>query len=173
MTDWYALRVRSNFEKVVQQELRQLDVEDFLPVYLKKSRWSDRVKTLEMPLFPGYVFGRFDPRYRLPILKLPGVVHILGNSSGPIPVDDAELQDIRRSVESGLPVTPWPFLTTGDSVVVEDGALSGLQGILLRVKDSCRIVVSLMLLQRSVAVELDRASIRPVRGSSSGSGPSN
>jgi transcription antitermination factor NusG len=163
MEHWYALRVKSNFEKVVQTALRQHDLEEFLPVYLKKSRWSDRIKTLERPLFPGYVFGRFDPTHRLPVLMMPGVVRILGNAAGPIAVDDEELQGIRRSVESGFLVMPWPFLAVGDPVTVEEGPLAGLRGVLVRAKGSCRIVVSLTLLQRSVAVELDRDCVTPAR----------
>ena len=135
MEHWYALRVRSNFENVVQTGLRNRDIEEFLPVYEKKSRWSDRVKKIQRPLFPGYVFGRFNAANRLPILMIPGVVHVLGNSAGPIPVDEGELQAIRRTVESGLLVMPWPYLNVGDQVVVEEGALAGLQGILVRVKD--------------------------------------
>jgi transcription antitermination factor NusG len=100
---------------------------------------------------------------------IPGVVHVLGNSAGPIPVDEEELQAIRRTVESGLLVMPWPYLNVGDQVVVEEGALSGLQGILVRVKDRVRVVVSLTLLQRSVAVELDRDCVRPVAPERGGS----
>ena len=170
MEHWYALRVRSNFEKVVQTGLRNRDIEEFLPAYEKKSRWSDRIKKIERSLFPGYVFGRFDAANRLPILMIPGVVHVLGNSAGPIPVDEEELQAIRRTVQSGLLVMPWPYLTIGDQVVVEEGALSGLQGILVRVKDGVRVVVSLTLLQRSVAVELDRNCVRPVRTGSAVAG---
>jgi transcription antitermination factor NusG len=163
MENWYAIRVRSNFEKVVQECLRQHDLEEFLPVYLKKSRWSDRVKTIERPLFPGYVFGRFNPANRLPVLKMPGVVNILGNSAGPMAVDDEELHAIRRTVESGHTLIPWPYLAAGDSVIVEGGALAGLEGIFVRAKDICRVVVSLNLLQRSIAVELDRESVRPAK----------
>jgi transcription antitermination factor NusG len=170
MENWYALRVRSNFEKMVQTGLRNRDIEEFLPVYEKKSRWSDRTKQIERPLFPGYVFGRFDATNRLPILMIPGVVHVLGNGAGPIPVDEEELQAIRRTVQSGLLVMPWPYLKVGDQVVVEEGALSGLQGILVRVKDRVRVVVSLTLLQRSVGVELDRDCVRPVGAGSAACG---
>ena len=162
MEHWYALRVRSNFEKVVQAGLKIRDIEEFFPVYEKKSNWSDRVKKIECPLFPGYVFGRFDATRRLPILMIPGVVYVVGTSAGPIPVDEEELRAVRQTIESGLPVMPWPFLNVGDQVVVEKGALTHLQGILVRVKDSVRVVVSLTLLQRSVAVELDRDCVRPV-----------
>lgn len=161
MERWYALRVRSNHERVVQAALRHKGFDEFLPVYKKRSRWSDRVKEIEVPLFAGYVFSRFQAERRAPVLVIPGVVHVVGTAAGPLPVDNAELAAVRRFVESALPVMPWPYLNAGDTVVVERGALTGMQGILLRVKDSCRLVVSLSLLQRSVAVELDRDWVRP------------
>ena len=99
---------------------------------------------------------------RLPVIMTPGVVNILSNAAGPIALDEAELDAVRRSVESGLPVVPWPYLTVGDRVVVETGVMAGVEGLLVRVKDSVRIVVSVELLQRSLALELDRAGVRPV-----------
>jgi len=162
MENWYALRVRSNHENVVQSGLRSRGVEEFLPVYRAKSRWSDRVKVIERPLFPGYVFARFDPSKRLPVLMLPGFVHIVSFGNGPEPVDEKELHAIRRFVDSGLPITPWPYLREGEVVVVQRGVLAGLEGIVLRATNSLRLVVSLNLLQRSVAVELDRESVKPV-----------
>jgi transcription antitermination factor NusG len=162
---WYALRVRSNFEKVVQAGLRNRDIEEFLPTYEKESRWSDRLKKIECPLFPSYVFARFDASQRLPILMLPGFVHIVGFGNGPEPIDEGELQAVRRFVDSGLPIMPWPYLREGEMVEVQHGALEGLQGIVLRVKDRVRLVVSLTLLQRSVAVELDRDMVRPLASS--------
>jgi transcriptional antiterminator NusG len=162
MENWYALRVRSNHETVVQSGLRSRGFEEFLPVYRARARWSDRVKVTQRPLFPGYVFARFDPSNRLPVLMLPGFVHIIGFGNGPEPVDQAELHAIRRFVDSGLPITPWPYLREGERVVVQYGALSGLEGMVLRASDSLRLVVSLNLLQRSVAVELDRESVKPL-----------
>jgi transcription antitermination factor NusG len=162
MENWYAVRVRSNYERVVQTGLRSIGFEEFLPVYRVKSRWTDRVKEIERPLFPGYIFGRFDAVKRLPVLMLPGVVHIIGDSRGPISVDETELNAVRRFVESALPLAPWPYLAEGEAVRVEHGALSGLEGIVLRVKDRVRLVISLTLLQRSIAVELDRECVRPV-----------
>lgn len=162
MEHWYAVRVRSNAEKRVQCALRSRGVEEFLPLYHRVSRWSDRPKRIDLPLFPGYVFGKFDAAHRLPVLMVPGVVHILGSSAGPIAINEEELTAIRRSVESGLPIMPWPFLAVGDRVVVHNGALAGLEGILVRLRDNLRIVVSVNLLQRSVALELDRSWISPV-----------
>lgn len=163
MENWYALRVRSNHEIVVQSGLRHRGIDEFLPGYRTKSRWSDRVKEIYRPLFPGYVFARFDAAQRLPILMLPGFVHIIGFGNGPEPVDEGELQAVRRFVDSALPIMPWPYIREGEMVEVRQGALEGLQGIVLRVKDSVRLVVSLTLLQRSVAVELDRDIVKPLK----------
>jgi transcription antitermination factor NusG len=158
---WYAIRVRSNQEKHVAASLAGKGLECFLPSYHKVSRWTDRVKKIELPLFAGYVFSRFDAARRLPVLSTPGVFQILGNVNGPLPVDEAELEAIRRLTTSGRPVLPWPDLQAGDAVVVEHGPLAGARGILLRVKDECRLVASLTLLQRSVAVELNCDAVRP------------
>ena len=162
MENWYALRVRSNHESVVQAGLRRRGFEEFLPVYRARVRWSDRIKVTQRPLFPGYVFARFDPSNRLPILMLPGFVHIVGFRNGPEPVDEAELHAIRRFVDSGLPIAPWPYLREGEMVMVQHGALAGLEGIVLRAENSLRLVVSLNLLQRSVAVELEREFVKPL-----------
>ncbi|MFB3828578.1 MAG: transcription termination/antitermination protein NusG [Bryobacteraceae bacterium] len=159
---WYAVRVRSNHERVVQAALRYRGIEEYLPVYRKRSRWSDRTRDIDVPLFPGYVFGRFDPARRAAVLVAPGVVQVLGDSSGPLPIDNRELESVRRFVDSCLAVTPWPYVAVGDRVLVEHGPLAGQEGILLRVKDSLRLVVSLTLLQRSVAVEVDRDWVRPL-----------
>lgn len=160
---WYALRVRSNREKVVQSALRGKGYTEFLPLYRQVSRWSDRTRQIERPLFPGYVFGRFDVNHRLPILTISGVAQIVGSGSTPLAVDDDELQAIKCFVASGLPVEPWPYLREGQPVLVERGPLAGLEGILLRSKGQDNLVVSLSLLQRSVAVEVGRECLRPIR----------
>ena len=158
---WYALRVRSNHEKVVQAALQGRGYEEFLPVYRKRSRWSDRTKQIDVPLFPGYVFSRFVAERRLPVLTIPSVVQIVGNAGVPAPVDDDELDAVRRFVTSSLPVEPWPYLRVGETVVVDQGALAGTQGIVVRFNGGVRLVVSVSLLQRSVALELDRSWVRP------------
>jgi transcription antitermination factor NusG len=159
---WFALQVRSNYEKLVQMALQAKGYPEFLPVYHKRARWSDRMKKIEAPLFPGYVFGKFHFHRRLPILTIPGLVRIVGAGSNPEPVDEAELDAVRAFAASGLPVMPWPFLQAGDRVLIENGSLAGLEGILLQSKSHCRVVISVELLQRSVAVEIDRDSVRPV-----------
>jgi transcription antitermination factor NusG len=116
---------------------------------------------VELPLFPGYVFCRFNPADRLPILTAPGVVQIVGVGKVPAPVDDNELAAVRRILDSRLLAEPWPFLNVGERVLVAHGSLNGLEGIIVALKKNCRLVVSVTLLNRSVAVEIDRSWIRP------------
>jgi transcription antitermination factor NusG len=153
---WFALQVKPRHEKTVAEGLRQKGLEDFYPRYMALRRWSDRVKQMEMPLFPRYVFCRFDRRQSLMALKTPGVVSILGIGKAPLPVADAEISALKAIVQSHLPAQPWPFLRIGQPVRLEYGPLAGLEGILLDFKDRCRVVVSVTLLQRSVAVEIER-----------------
>jgi len=154
--NWYALRVKSHCERMTAAGLRSRGYEEFLPTYRLRRRWSDRWMDLELPLFPGYVFCRFDPRDRLPILKIPSLVHIVGLGKTPSPVDEHEIEAIQAIVRSGLAAQPWPYVKVGDWVRVEYGSLCGLEGILIEVKKRHRLVVSVTLLQRSVAVEIDR-----------------
>jgi transcription antitermination factor NusG len=142
--------------------LRGKGYEPFLPVYKRRRQWSDRIKELELPLFPGYLLCRFNPVARLPILVTPGVIQVVGIRKEPTPVDDAEIAAIQAAVRSGLPREPWPFLHVGQRVRVESGPLSGLEGILLDLKGRHRVVLSVSLLQRSVAVEVDDAWVIPI-----------
>ena len=159
---WFALQVRSQHEKTVASTLREKGYEEFLPLCQIKRRWSDRVKRLEAPLFPGYVFCRFDVQKRLPILVTPGVRFIVGVGKIPFPIDNSEIAALQSIVKSGLPAEPWPFLKIGQRVRIEQGSLEGIEGILLTPKSSYRLVVSVTLLQRSVAVEVDRDWVIPV-----------
>jgi transcription antitermination factor NusG len=157
---WYALQVRSRFEMSVAKQLRGMGYEEFLPLYECRKRWSDRIKVVQAPLFPGYLFCRLDPQNRLPILKTPGVIQIVGYNRQPIPVDDAELESIQTLVTSGIPNEPWPFLKVGERVRIEAGPLRGLEGVLVEFKGNQRLILSVSLLQRSVAVEMDTAFVR-------------
>jgi transcription antitermination factor NusG len=159
---WYALHVRTRFEKVVARNLQGKGYEEFLPLYRRTSNWSDRKKVIELPLFPGYVFCRFDARQRLPILTIPGVNSIVGIGKTLMPVEEREINDIRAVLSSDSQCEPWPFLQVGQRVHVEHGPLAGTQGIVTMVKNTCRLVISVNLLQRSVAVEIDRGSLKPV-----------
>lgn len=160
---WYAIRVRSNFEKIASNTFQQMGYEEFTPFYRTKRRWSDRTKIIDAPLFPGYVFCRFDAQHRLPILQATGVVSIVSFGKDPVAVDENELDAIRRAMTDGRHVQPWPYLKVGRRVRLLGGALHGIEGQLLQLKDKRqRVVVSISLLQRAVAVELDREDIEPI-----------
>jgi len=159
---WYALHVRPRFESYVDLQLGGKGYEVFLPKYESKRRWSDRVKTVVQPLFPGYVFCRFDVSARLPILVTPGVHSIVGVGKTPIPVDPDEISAIRSVINSGISSYPCDYIRDGESVRVELGPLEGLVGIVQRSKNSDRLIVSLTLLMRSVSVEIDRSWVKRV-----------
>jgi transcription antitermination factor NusG len=152
---WFALQVRMRYETCVADHLKGKGYEWFLPLYKTRRRWSDRVKEVDSPLFPGYLFCRFDPFDRLPILKTPGVTQIVGYNHVPIPVDEQEIESIRNLVASGVPNFPCAYLEIGSKVRIEAGALRGIEGILTELKGKRRLVLSITLLQRSVAVEID------------------
>jgi transcription antitermination factor NusG len=158
---WFALFVRVNHEKLVSTALRSKGFEEFLPLHRMRRRWSDRTKEIQSPLFPGYVFCRFDLNHRLPILTTPRVQAIVGNGKLPIPVEEREIQNLRLIIESQLQAERWPYLRVGQTVRIEQGVLDGLEGVLVATKKPHRVVVSVELLQRSVAVEIDETWIRP------------
>jgi transcription antitermination factor NusG len=159
---WFALGLRSNFEKTTAQLLENEGYEVFLPTYRVLRRWSDRDKQIQIPLFAGYMFCRMDINRRAPVQGTPGVVRIIGFGKNPVPVPQNEIEAVRAIVESRLFSQPWPFLSVGDRVVVERGPLAGTEGFLTRVNGEYRLVASITLLQRSIAVELEREWVRPV-----------
>jgi transcription antitermination factor NusG len=156
---WFALQVRARQETSVADQLKGQGYERFLPFYKLRKRWSDRIKEFDAPLFPGYLFCRFNPHNRLPILKTPGVIQVVGFNNIPAAVDEAEIASIQRLVSSGIQHQPCGFLTVGDRVRISAGPLLGLEGILTGIKGNHRLVLSVSLLQRSVAVEIDSAFI--------------
>jgi transcription antitermination factor NusG len=158
---WFALHVRTRHETAIASFLEAKGYEQFVPLYKFKKRWSDRVKELEAPLFPGYLFCRFDPQFRLPILKTPGVIQIIGYNRIPTPIDESEISAIQTVIESGLQTQPWPFLEVGERVRIGSGSLRGLDGIVVKMKENHRLVVSVTLLRRSVAVEIDSSLVEP------------
>jgi transcription antitermination factor NusG len=137
-------------------------LEEYAPFVRQRRQWSDRLKEIDAPLFPGYVFCRFDPVRRVPVLSCPGVVNIVSFDGHPIPVPDAEIQAVRKLVGSSLRVQPHPFLACGQKVRIESGPLSGVEGLVVEVNKRFRLVVSVPLLQRSIAVEIDRAYVNPI-----------
>ena len=159
---WYALRIQCRLSSLASATLRGKGYEEFLPLYHARRRWSDRVKQVELPLFPGYLFCQFDVNDRLPILTTPGVIGIVGAGKLPIPVDIEEIEAVRAILRSGLAAQPWPLLRVGSKVYIERGPLAGLEGIITNTDKVYRLVVSVSLLQRSVAVEIDREWARPI-----------
>ncbi|MGO4883533.1 MAG: transcription termination/antitermination protein NusG [Bryobacteraceae bacterium] len=161
---WFALTAKPRHEKVVAENLRGKGLESFVPLYRARRQWTDRVQSVELPLFPGYVFCRFAYSSRMPVLNTPGVTSVVSFSDGPAPVADEEILRIRAILASGLRSQPWPYLRVGQRARIERGSLAGLEGVLIREKDSLRVVVSVELLQRAVAVEIDREMICAVKG---------
>jgi transcription antitermination factor NusG len=159
---WYAVHTRFRRERIAATSLASKGYEPYLPTYRTRRCWSDRVIHSDQPLFPGYVFCRFDFLKRLPILTTPGVVSVLGFGSEPAPIPEPEMEAVHRVHRSGREAEPCTFLSEGQRVRVHSGSLRGLEGILLKNKSKLRIVVSIRLLQRSISVEIDRESIASV-----------
>jgi transcription antitermination factor NusG len=160
--DWYALRTRSRHEKRVREELEAHGIEPFLPLVERWRQWKDRRKKVAFPLFPGYCFARFPLSQRVVVVSTQGVVQILGNQEGPVPVPEAEIEAVRRLVESTLPYDPYPYLTEGMRVEVIRGPLSGLRGLLLRKGARARLVIGVALIHQGASVELDAFDVAPV-----------
>jgi len=152
---WFALAVKPRWDKAVARALEGKGFETLLPVYKRHHTYGTHSREFELPLFPGYVFCRFDVLTRLPILTTPGVTQILGNGNSPIPLSETEVSSLRTAMKSQLPLQPFPFLQIGQRVRVKEGVLEGVVGIVIRVKQSLRLVLSVTLLQRSVLLEID------------------
>lgn len=159
---WFALQTRSRWESTAAGLLRAKGLETLLPTYTTKRKWSDRNKVVESPLFPGYVFCRFDVHNRLPVLITPGVISVVGRGKTPVAIDEFEIHSIQAAIQSGVPVEPWPYVEIGERVQIKDDVLDGMQGILTSFKGSHRVVISVTLLRRSVALEIDRSRITPL-----------
>jgi len=159
---WFALSVVPRKEKAAAQTLRLRGYVEFLPMYSMKKRWSDRMKVVEMPLFPGYVFCRFNPKTRLPILKIETVMGVAGLGKTPEPIPDAEIVALQAVCKSGIEAIPCPYLTVGSKVRMTQGPLTGVEGILTEASEN-RIVLSVTLLQRSISVKVEQDWIEPVK----------
>jgi transcription antitermination factor NusG len=163
---WYAVAVRSRHEKVVDLGLSAKGYYHYLPLYASSHRSGRGFRAVQLPLFSGYVFASFDPSRPLPILQIPGVLYVVRNGKTSTAIDEIELKRIQLASNSGLDVEPSPFLTSGDWVLVERGALHGLEGHLVSIRGKSRLVLSISLLQRSISVEVDRSSVRLLRRAS-------
>jgi transcription antitermination factor NusG len=158
-SSWYAVYTRHQHEKVVANHLRSKGFEVFLPLYTAGHQWKDRRKVLSLPLFPCYVFLHSSLRQRVEVLRTPGVHQFVGFGGVPCPIPAEEIEAVQCAVGSSLAVEPHPFSSCGDRVRVKAGALAGAEGILVRTKSRYRLVLSIELLNRSVAVEVDLSQV--------------
>jgi len=158
---WYALQVAARCEKAVASGLSMRGFNGFLPLYRSRRRWSDRFQDVDLPLFSGYVFCQLDIHNRLPVLLVPGVVRIVGLGKTPIPVEEDEIRGVQSVVESGMLAQPWPFLKTGQTVTIAEGPLRSVTGILTEINGANQLIISISLLQRSLAVAIPRYAVRP------------
>ena len=158
---WYATHVYSRHEKQVVSQLQERNVDCFLPVYRSVRRWKDRRKELDLALFPGYVFVHMDLKDRLRVLQLPSVVRFVSFGGHPAPLPDSEIEALSNGLASGIRAEPHPYLKVGQRVRVRSGPMVGAQGILVRRKDRFRLVLSIDLIMRSVAVEVDESDVEP------------
>src|SRR6202140_1146377 len=159
---WYALHVHARKEQLVASQLQNRSLECFLPTYKSLRKWSDRTKEMQQALFPGYVFCRFDYENRHPVVMTAGVTQVVGTGKVAIPIADSEIEALQVAVSSGVPAQPWPYLRTGEYVQVNYGHLAGLEGILVNFKGNHRVVLSVTLLQRSLALEVDLSWVSAV-----------
>ena len=157
---WFALWTRSRHEQVVREQLEQKQIEAFLPTVARWSRWKDRKKKIDWPLFPGYCFARFNPRERLPILQCAGVVSIISFEGEPAAIPAHHIEGIRQLVESDLAYDPCPLIREGMMVEVVHGPLRGVIGRLVRKNEKPRLVLSVDLIGRAVSVEVDAADVK-------------
>jgi len=156
---WYAAYTSANHEKKAAAEISRRGVESFLPLYRAVRRWSDRRIELQLPLFPGYVFVRLALSDRLRVLQVPGVARIVGFGGSPVALPDEQIEALRSGLTRKLRAEPNPFPTLGRRVRVRSGPFEGMEGIVVRRKNGRRLVISLELIQRAIAVEVRDATL--------------
>lgn len=159
---WFALQAWSGREGSAAHFLKCRGYEVFYPRYVERRQWSDRIKTAEVALFSGYLFCRFDPENCTKIVSTPGVLRIVSAGRQPISVDENEIDSLRVLVNSFQFLQPWPYLHVGQRVAIRSGPLCGAEGVIIRIKGRLKLVVSINILQRSVAVELGSEVVAPI-----------
>jgi transcription antitermination factor NusG len=159
---WYALYTSPRHEKRVAQQMEQRRISCFLPLYRSVRRWKDRRKELELALFPGYVFVRIALKDKLRVLQLPSAVRLVSFNGQPVALPEAEVEGLRQRLCRAAYLEPHPYLRVGRRARVHSGPLQGLEGVVVRRKERCRIVVSIDLIMRSVALEVDEADLEPL-----------
>jgi transcription antitermination factor NusG len=146
----------------VAGQLSARSVEHFLPLYESVRRWKDRRVRLQLPLFPGYLFVRLALPDRLRVLQIPSVARLVSFNGTPVALPETEIETLKAGLQGGVQALPHPYLTVGRRVRITDGPLEGLEGIIIRKKNELRFVVSLELIQRSIQLDIDAASVEPV-----------
>ena len=159
---WFALKVRTRAEDSVRTALEGKGYQVFLPTYLSVRQYSDRIRKVAAPLFPGYVFCRMDPNRRLPVLMTAGVEYAVGFGGRLESLPAAEIDAIQAITQAGLNAQPWPYLRSGNRVQIAFGAMKGVEGLLLKTQGADRLILSIEMLQRSISVEIERAWVRPL-----------
>lgn len=159
---WYAAYTCPRHEKYVAQQLVRREIGSFLPLYSSVRRWKDRRKRVYLPLFPGYVFVQMTERNRLDILRLPGVVQLVCFQGKPATIAPAEIDALRRGTTGSVVVQPHPYLREGRRVRIINGPMTGTEGIFVRRKHQTRLVISISLIQRSVAMEISEADVEAI-----------
>lgn len=162
---WYAAYTRSRHEKSVAEQLVRKSVESFVPLYETVRPWRNGRHRVQLPLFPGYAFVRVALRDRLEVLKVPGVVRLVGFGGTPVSLTDGEIERLRQALISGTRAEPHPFLTAGRRVRITGGPLAGNDGILVRRRGILNVVLSIEMIQRSILVEVEANSLEPFSGS--------
>jgi len=159
---WYAVYTWAHHEKRVAEQLEQRQLRNFLPLYRAMHRWKDRRKEVELALFPSYVFVQLSLQHRLRVLEIPSVVHLVSFQGKPAPLPEHEIEQLRQGVDGRVRMGPHPYLQAGQRVRVRSGPVAGLEGILVRRKEGARLVVSIEILMRAVAMEIDEADVQPL-----------
>lgn len=159
---WFALRLRNRFEFAVQEQLRQQEIGEFLPTLTQETRWSDRTSVTTRPLFPGYIFARFDPATRADVLRIRGVVQILSVDQQPVAIPDDQVANLQRFVSAAARIAPGPYVAVGATVRVARGPFAGVEGLVTRTKGAVSLTISVELLGRSVSVALNPADVEEV-----------
>jgi transcription antitermination factor NusG len=160
---WYAIYTCARHEKRVSEQLERKDIEHFLPLYEAVHRWKDRRMRVQLPLFPGYLFVRIPLAEKLKVLELPSVVRMVAFQGVPAALPDEEMAALRNGLDGNLRAEPHPYLKVGRRVRVVRGPLAGMEGMLVRKKERLRLVISIDLIMRSMAVEIDAADVEPLR----------
>ena len=155
-SSWFAIQTWSRREKKVATELREKGISVFLPLFSEKRQWSDRQRLVELPLFPQYVFVRIPPKThaRIPVLRTVGVTGFVGKRGVGVPIPDSEIDGIRTILAQGMPFNHHSFLNVGKRIRIRGGSLDGVEGVLTAINRDATLVVSVELIQRSLAIRI-------------------